>query len=75
MGLTSENVGSKISAKIKGYVLAGAELLINLGYEIPCTGLLQSFHTPKMCHLWTIGLCENNLQYKPNFHWYQTHIF
>ena len=24
------------------------------------TGLLQSFHTPKMCHLWLINLYEKN---------------
>ena len=24
------------------------------------TGLLQSFQTPKMCHLWLISLCEKN---------------
>ena len=24
------------------------------------TGLLQSFHTPKMYHLWLISLCEKN---------------
>ena len=37
MGLTNEHVGSKIVAKIKIYVLARAELLFNLGYEIPCS--------------------------------------
>ena len=39
------------------------------------TGLLLSFHTPKICHLWIIGLCENDMQYKPNFYCYQIHIF
>ena len=43
MGLTSENVGSKISAKIIGYVLARAELLITLCYEIPCIREEMSF--------------------------------
>ena len=27
------------------------------------TGLLQSFQTPKMCHLWLISLCEKKLHY------------
>ena len=36
MGLTNEHVGPKILAKIKIYVLARAELLITLCYEIPC---------------------------------------
>ena len=27
------------------------------------TGLLQSFQTPKMCHLWLISLCEKNALY------------
>ena len=36
MGLTNEHVGPKILAKIKIYVLARAELLFNLCYEIPC---------------------------------------
>ena len=37
MGLTNENVGPKILAKIKIYILTRAELLFNLCYEIPCT--------------------------------------
>ena len=37
MGLTNENVGPKILAKIKIYVLTRAELLFTLCYEIPCT--------------------------------------
>ena len=37
MGLTNENVGPKILAKIKIYVLTRAELLFPLCYEIPCT--------------------------------------
>ena len=36
MGLTNENVGPKILAKIKIYVLTRAELLFPLCYEIPC---------------------------------------
>ena len=49
MGLTSEHVGSKTLAKIKGYVLTRAELLIILCYEILCrTGrlieTLELFH-------------------------------
>ena len=36
MGLTNENVGPKISAKIKIYVLTRAELLFKVCYEIPC---------------------------------------
>ena len=37
MGLTNENVGPKILAKIKIYVLTRAELLFKVCYEIPCT--------------------------------------
>ena len=37
MGLTNENVGPKILAKIKIYVLTRAELLFTLCYETPCT--------------------------------------
>ena len=37
MGLTNENLGPKILAKIKIYVLARAELLFKVCYEIPCT--------------------------------------
>ena len=33
---------------------------IKLAHLRTTTGLLQSFHTPKMCHLWLIGLCEKN---------------
>ena len=36
MGLTNENVGPKILAKIKIYVLTRAELLFKVCYEIPC---------------------------------------
>ena len=36
MGLTNENVGPKILAKIKIYVLTRAELLFQVCYEIPC---------------------------------------
>ena len=36
MGLTNENVESKILAKIKIYVLTRAELLFQVCYEIPC---------------------------------------
>ena len=36
MGLSHEQVGSKILAKIKTYILTRAELLFNLCYEIPC---------------------------------------
>ena len=35
MGLTNENVGPKILAKIKIYVLTRAELLFTVCYEIP----------------------------------------
>ena len=38
MGLTNENVGPKILAKIKIYVLTRAELLFQVCYEIPCRG-------------------------------------
>ena len=45
MGLTNENVGPKILAKIKIYVLIRAELLFKVCYEIPCsTGrLIETF--------------------------------
>ena len=36
MGLTNENIGPKILAKIKIYVLTRAELLFKVCYEIPC---------------------------------------
>ena len=36
MGLSHEHVGSKISTKIKIYILNRAELLITLCNEIPC---------------------------------------
>ena len=44
MGLTNENVGPKIFAKIKIYVLTRAELLFKVCYEIPCS--LQSPWVP-----------------------------
>ena len=37
MGQTNENVGPKILAKIKIYVLTRAELLFKVCYEIPCS--------------------------------------
>ena len=37
MGLTNENVGPKILAKIKIYVLTRVELLFKVCYEIPCS--------------------------------------
>ena len=37
MALTNENVGPKILAKIKIYVLTRAELLFQVCYEIPCS--------------------------------------
>ena len=37
MGLTNENVGPKILAKIKIYVVTRAELLFKVCYEIPCS--------------------------------------
>ena len=55
MGLTSEHVGSKILAKIKGYVLTRAELLITLCYEIPCS---------KYCSR-QVDFCKKN--YLPNY--------
>ena len=42
MGLTNENVGHKILAKIKIYVLTRAELLFKVCYEIPCTTRLPA---------------------------------
>ena len=36
MGLTNENLGTKILAKIKIYVLTRGELLFHVCYEIPC---------------------------------------
>ena len=41
MGLTNENVGPKILAKIKIYVLTRAELLFTLCNEIPCNKKVQ----------------------------------
>ena len=60
MGLTSEHVGSKILAKIKGYVLTRAELLITLCYEIPCSMyistkvgiILLSLSSMLYVHIW-----------------------
>jgi hypothetical protein len=43
MGLTNENVGPKILAKIKIYVLTRAELLFKVCYEIPCISKLEIF--------------------------------
>ena len=37
MPLSHEHVGSRILEKIKIYILARAELLFNLCYEIPCS--------------------------------------
>ena len=42
MGLTNENVGPKILAKIKIYVLTRAELLFKVCYEIPCSYLIPT---------------------------------
>ena len=42
MALTNENVGHKILAKIKIYVLTRAELLFQVCYEIPCTTPLKN---------------------------------
>ena len=38
MGLSHEDVGPKLLAKIKSYILTRAELLFHLCYEIPCNG-------------------------------------
>ena len=47
MGLTNENVGPKILAKIKIYVLTRAELLFKVCYEIPCkTHIAPVLNTP-----------------------------
>jgi hypothetical protein len=48
MGLTNENVGPKILAKIKIYVLTRAELLFKVCYEIPCIRLVHMPH-PDAC--------------------------
>ena len=45
MPLTYENVGSKKPAKINTYMLARAELLITLCYEIPCIRFNFTVHT------------------------------
>ena len=42
MVLTNENVGPKILAKIKIYVLTRAELLFKVCYEIPCNRVNKS---------------------------------
>ena len=39
MSLSNEQIGSKILAKIKIYILTRAELLFTLCYEIPCKAL------------------------------------
>ena len=49
MGLTNENVGPKILAKVKIYVLTRAELLFKVCYEIPCICYMvqpKYFHWP-----------------------------
>ena len=52
---------SLLVGKIFSYLeyLAGEITNIFLYY----TWLLQSFQTPKMCHLWLISLCEKKLHY------------
>ena len=48
MPLSHEHVGSKIVAKIKIYILARAELLFNLCYEIPC--IIASIAMARLMH-------------------------
>jgi capsule polysaccharide modification protein KpsS len=43
MALSHEHVGSKITAKIKIYILTRAESLFNLCYEIPCIRVRPRF--------------------------------
>ena len=47
MGLTNENVGPKILAKIKIYILTRAELLFKVCYEIPCSTAFRTKIEPK----------------------------
>ena len=54
MGLTNEQVGLKILAKIKIYVLIRAELLFPLCYEIPC--IIKTFDSQKFKSLNLISL-------------------
>ena len=51
MGLTNENVGPKILAKIKIYVLTKAELLFSLCYDIPCKTQFCVKEDPHSWHL------------------------
>ena len=51
MGLTNENVGPKILAKIKIYVLTRAELLFKVCYEIPCTPEMMHFQVEKKIYI------------------------
>ena len=58
MGPTNENVGPKILAKIKIYVLTRAELLFQVCYEIPCkypTLLCQFCYNPLQLKI--LGIC------------------
>ena len=69
MGLTNELVGSKIVAKIKIYVLARAELLFNLCYEIPCSlkQLKQALRT--YCPLIGIYCARLAICFFPSHEW------
>ena len=51
MGLTNKNVGPKILAKIKIYVLTRAELLFKVCYEIPCTPEMMHFQVEKKIYI------------------------
>ena len=44
MSLSHEKVRSKISAKIKTYILTRAELVFNLCYEIPCSRTIWKWY-------------------------------
>jgi hypothetical protein len=56
MGLTNEDVGPKILAKIRIYIPTRAELLITLCYEIPCTKTDKPYHLPQKVYIFFIKI-------------------
>ena len=75
MPVNNEQVGPKILAKIKIYVLTRAELLFNLCYEIPCMQTIHDFdskfrgkllnliiaNTKYICNSIFVNLYENTI--------------
>ena len=80
MPLSHENVGSKIVAKIKIYILTRAELLLNLCYEIPCKLVgyekcpPKSFEIQNACTLIPSILHPNRTRYRSSNRMVQLHI-